>query len=69
MADVNLEFMTRSFDRVLTEFAGIRSQLADVAADLKVLTGITLRLARDMEQVKDHLGRMDTRISKLETAP
>lgn len=68
MPEINLEFIVGRLDAIQTEQREIRAQIADIAADLKVLTGIVLRLARDMELVKDHLGRMDARISVIERA-
>jgi len=67
MDNADLQFLTtRMFERVVTDLAGMRSELAgmrgelrNAGADLRVLTGIVLGIAREMEHVKDQLGRTD----------
>jgi hypothetical protein len=67
--NVDLQWIGRTLLGMRDEQTAQRARLDDVEADLKVITGLILRLARDMEQVKDALGRLDARISRLESAP
>ena len=67
--EITLDFIARQLDRVITEQREVRVELRDLRADVTVLTEIILRLARDMVLVKEHLGRLDARISRLEKEP
>jgi hypothetical protein len=69
MADaVTLEFLARQMERMLTELASFRD-------DMAVLTAITLRvdgsmtaLLQEVRAVHTQIGRMNDRIRKLEDA-
>jgi hypothetical protein len=64
--DVTLEFIAKRLERVQSGQAEMRSVISDMSAGQTVLTEMVLKLVRDMVQVKDLLGRMDNRISKIE---
>jgi hypothetical protein len=64
--DVTLDFIAKRLERIQGEQAEMRSAINDMSAGQTVLTDMVLRLARDMVQIKDLLGRMDNRISKIE---
>jgi hypothetical protein len=64
--DVTLDFIARRLERIQSKQAETRSAISDISAGQTVLTEMVLRLARDMVQIKDLLGRMDNRISKIE---
>jgi hypothetical protein len=63
MNEVNLETLAQQLEEFRSEQREMRAALDNMAADLKVLTGIVLGLARDMVQVKDVLARIDGRSS------
>jgi hypothetical protein len=70
---INLEFIAEQLKRVLTEQANMREELRGVREGVRdlsdgqtVLTEMIFRLSRDIVRVKDLLGLMDNRISKLE---
>jgi hypothetical protein len=63
MNEVNLETLAQQLEEFRSEQREMRAALGNMAADLKVLTGIVLGLARDMAQVKDVLARIDGRSS------
>jgi hypothetical protein len=46
----------------------IEHNVRELSYGQTVLTEMVLRLARDMVQVKDILGRLDNRLARLETA-
>jgi hypothetical protein len=64
--EVTLDFIAQRLERIQAEQTEIRQTVHDTAADVTVLTGLVLRLARDMVHVKEMLGRMESRISKIE---
>jgi predicted nuclease with TOPRIM domain len=76
MADaVTLEFIAKQLERVLAEQAdmraeltGMRSRLDELAAGQTVLTEMVFRVERAIVQIKDALGRLDNRVTKLEDA-
>jgi hypothetical protein len=63
MNEVNLEFLAQQIEEFRNEQREMRSGIDNMAADLKVLTGIVLELTRDMAQMKDILARIDGRSS------
>jgi hypothetical protein len=63
MNEVNLQYLAQRLDELHNEQREMRAALDNMAADLKVLTGIVLGLARDMVQVKGVLARIDGRSS------
>jgi hypothetical protein len=63
MNEVNLQYLAQRLDELHNEQREMRAALDNMAADLKVLTGIVLGLARDTVQVKDILARIDGRSS------
>jgi hypothetical protein len=63
MNEVNLESLAQQLEEFRREQREMRAVLDNVAADLGVLRGIVLGLARDMVQVKDVLARIDGRSS------
>jgi hypothetical protein len=63
MNEVNLEFLAQQIEEFRNEQREMRSGIDNMAADLKVLTGIVLELTRDMAQMKDILARIDARSS------
>jgi hypothetical protein len=63
MNEVNLEFLAQQIEEFCNEQREMRSGIDNMAADLKVLTGIVLELTRDMAQMKDILARIDARSS------
>ena len=73
MTAVTLEFIAERLERIQTEQAKtrgditeIRAAMTDMAADQTVLGQMMLRVERNIVQIKEHLGRMDTRIAHLE---
>jgi hypothetical protein len=66
MAEVTLEFLARQQERILQELTGVRGEQAETRASITVLTEMVLKLARDMVLIKELLGRMDSRISRIE---
>jgi hypothetical protein len=60
---VNLESLAQQLEEFRKEQREMRAALNNMAADLEVLTGIVLGLARDTVQVKDILARIDGRSS------
>jgi hypothetical protein len=58
-----LEFLAQQIEEFRNEQREMRSGIDNMAADLKVLTGIVLELTRDMAQMKDILARIDARSS------
>ena len=69
MPDINLEFLARQMDRVLTEIGSLRD-------DMPVLTALALRLDATMTGVQQELRathgqiqRMNDRVRKLEDQP
>jgi hypothetical protein len=63
MHEVNLESLAQRLEEFHTEQRELRAALNRMSADLEVLTGIVMGLARDMAQVKDILARIDGRSS------
>jgi hypothetical protein len=63
MNEVNLQSLAQKLEEFHNEQREMRAALDNMAADLKVLTGIVLGLARDMVQVKGVLARIDGRSS------
>jgi hypothetical protein len=63
MNEVKLESLAQQLEEVRKEQREIRAVLNNMAADLEVVTGIVLGLARDMMQVKVILARIDGRSS------
>lgn len=68
MADINLDFLARQMERVLTEIGSLRD-------DMSVLTALSLRLDATMTGVQQELRathkqiqRMNDRVRKLEDA-
>ena len=66
MADINLDFLARQMERVLTEIGSLRD-------DMSVLTALSLRLDATMTGVQQELRathtqiqRMNDRVRKLE---
>lgn len=75
MADVDLTFIAKQLERVLAEQAGMRTEMTgmrlrldELAAGQTVLTEMVFRVERGIVQIKDALGRLDNRITKLENA-
>ena len=75
MTEPDLNFIAEQLKRVLTEMTAMRADMTAIRTDLlnladgqTVLTGMVLQLQRDMVRVKDLLGKMDGRISRLEQA-
>jgi hypothetical protein len=68
MADepVTLEFIAWRLDRIQTEQGELRRIAGNTAADITVLTELVLKLARDGVQIKEMLGRLEGRISRIE---
>ena len=73
MESVTLEFTAKQLERVLAEQASMREDvrymredIANMHADIAVLQHGGLRIERDMERVKDMLGKLDARIGRLE---
>jgi hypothetical protein len=64
--DVTLEFIAKRLERIQSGQAEMRSVISDMSAGQTVLTEMVLKLARDMVLIKELLGRMDSRISKIE---
>jgi peptidoglycan hydrolase CwlO-like protein len=69
MPDINLEFLARQMERILTEVGSLRD-------DMSVLTALALRLDATMTGVQQELRathsqiqRMNDRIRKLEDIP
>jgi hypothetical protein len=58
--DVTLDFIAKRL-RIQGEQAEMRSAINDMSAGQTVLTDMVLRLARDMVQIKDLLGRTERR--------
>jgi hypothetical protein len=66
MTEPTLEFLGQQLLLVQVGQREMRNTMRDFGYDLKVLTGIVLTLAREMEHVKDVLGRIDGRLSAIE---
>lgn len=69
MTEVTLEFIAKRLERIQTDLTELRAEVADLRAGQTVLTEMVFRVQRDMVQVKELLGRMDSRISRLEKDP
>jgi chromosome segregation ATPase len=75
MTDDVLDFLRERFARVDRRFDDIEKRMDSIEHNVRelsygqtVLTEMVLRLARDMVQMKDMLGRLDNRLARLETA-
>ncbi len=66
MSDVSLEFIAAQLQRVLNEQAKMREDITELSAGQTVLTGLVLQQARDTVKIKDILGRIETRLTKVE---
>jgi hypothetical protein len=64
MNEANLETLAQQLEEFRREQREMRAALDKMAADLEVMTGIVLGLARDVVQVKDILARIDGRSSQ-----
>jgi hypothetical protein len=60
------EFISEQLKLIQTELRETRAELRELSYGQTVLTDMVLRLARDMVQIKELLGRMDSRITRLE---
>lgn len=67
MTDVTLEFIAKRLEIIQAEQREARAELTEVRLGLTVLTEMTLKVMRDMVQVKEMLGRMESRLSKFES--
>lgn len=68
MAEIDLNFLAKQLDRVLTDTRQLRD-------DMTVLTGIVIRLdgsmngvIQEMRGIRDQIAHMNRRIEKLEEA-
>jgi hypothetical protein len=75
MTEIDLNFIAEQLKRVLaeqadmrTEMTGMHLRLDELAAGQTVLTEMVFRVERGIVQIKDVLGRLDNRITKLEDA-
>jgi hypothetical protein len=70
MSDVTLEIIAERLERIQAEQASMCAAMADMAADQTMLIARTmLGIEVNIVQVRDHLGRIDARIARLESAP
>ena len=65
---ITLEFIAERLERIQTEQTAMCADMIDMKADIRVLGNLYLRLERGQEQIKDILGRIDNRLTKIEVS-
>jgi hypothetical protein len=66
VAEVTLEFIGAQIVEMRKDMHEMRKDIHEIRSDITVLQGLYFAIARDMDHVKQLLGRHDARITKLE---
>jgi predicted nucleic acid-binding Zn-ribbon protein len=66
MAEVTMEFIGELLVRIQAEQTAMRQDIAEMRAEITVLTHMVFRIERDIVLIKDAIGRLDNRVARLE---
>jgi hypothetical protein len=69
MTDADLNFLTRQSERILTEIASLRDDMAVLTAIVLRLDGSHAALLQETRATHAQIARMNDRIRKLEGTP